>query len=301
MSSSSLLWEFPNLNGNVHTPFESNTEPNASFEKLWKDARGLEDEIEVLKWMARRKELEWDCAKEMVDKKKSTIKAVKKKINMVKTINDLGPQLNVDSDDEDTPFEDDDGDDSLSENDIADSTLSSNNGADVRFCLRQPSPIPKSTSLVSEKNRNKFAIPDFVSKTSRFSRGHLCLKCKEKPALGLCNICKNYWYCGTSCQIKDWPDHQRKCTNESDKKKTTSVFNRDHLIKFPIASDLFTSLEHKSRKRRTKQTTKSTNCIKCRQNLPYFLCSDCKNFWYCSHKCHMDHWEEHKKFCCVRK
>ena len=90
MSSLALSGEFPNLNGSVYTPFECNAEPNASFEKLWKDARGLEDEIEILKWMARRKELEWDCAKEMVDKKKSTIKAVKKKINMVKTINDLG-------------------------------------------------------------------------------------------------------------------------------------------------------------------------------------------------------------------
>ena len=116
MSSSSLSWEFPNFNGNLNTPFEEcSTEPKASFEKLWKDARGLEDEIEILKWMARRKQLEWDCAKELVDKKKSTIKAVKKKINMVRTVNDLGPQLNVDSDDENTPFEDDDDEDSQSD------------------------------------------------------------------------------------------------------------------------------------------------------------------------------------------
>ena len=90
MSSSSHTWEYPNLNGSVYAPFECKTEPNDSFEKLWKDARGLEDEIEILKWMARRKELEWDCAREMVVKKKSRIKEVKKKINMVKTINDLG-------------------------------------------------------------------------------------------------------------------------------------------------------------------------------------------------------------------
>ena len=84
MSSSSLKWEFPNLNGTVYTPFECKTEPNDSFEKLWKDARGLEDEIEILKWMARRKELEWDCAREMVVKKKSRIKEVKAR-NLVKT------------------------------------------------------------------------------------------------------------------------------------------------------------------------------------------------------------------------
>jgi hypothetical protein len=40
--------------------------------------------------MARRKQMEWDCAKEMVDRKKINIKDVKKKINMVRTINDLG-------------------------------------------------------------------------------------------------------------------------------------------------------------------------------------------------------------------
>ena len=31
-----------------------------SFEKLWADARRMEDEIESLKWLARRKEMEWD-------------------------------------------------------------------------------------------------------------------------------------------------------------------------------------------------------------------------------------------------
>ena len=214
MSSSSLSWEFPNFNGNLNTPFEEcSTEPKASFEKLWKDARGLEDEIEILKWMARRKQLEWDCAKELVDKKKSTIKAVKKKINMVRTVNDLGPQLNVDSDDEDTPFEDDDDEDSQSD-DNEDLTGFSNNGTDVRFCLRQPSPVPEGSSLVSENYPNKFTIPDFVCKKSRFESGHLCLKCKEKPPLGLCNVCKNHWYCSTNCQTKDWPEHQKMCTNE---------------------------------------------------------------------------------------
>ena len=44
----------------------------------------------------------------MIQQKKIDIKVVKKKINMVRTLNELGPQLNVDSDDEDTPYEDDD-------------------------------------------------------------------------------------------------------------------------------------------------------------------------------------------------
>ena len=114
----------------------------------------------------------------------------------------LGSQLNVDSDDEDTPFEDDDDDDSQSDIDVADLHLPSNNSADVRF-IRQPSPIPKTSNLVSEKNQNKLVTPDFTCKQSRFSRGHLCLKCKEKPGLGLCNLCKNHWYCSTSCQIEN--------------------------------------------------------------------------------------------------
>ena len=88
--SEGVSWEFPGLNSSLCSPFECNTGPKTSFEKLWKDARSLEDEIEVLKWMARRKEVEWDCTKEMVDKKKLHIKSVKKKINMVRTLNDLG-------------------------------------------------------------------------------------------------------------------------------------------------------------------------------------------------------------------
>ena len=52
--------------------------------------------------------MEWDCARQLILQKKLDIKVVKRKINMVKTLNDLGPQVNVDSDDEDTPFEDDD-------------------------------------------------------------------------------------------------------------------------------------------------------------------------------------------------
>merc|ERR1719266_2366889 len=72
----------------------------------------MEDEIESLKWLARRKEMEWDCTRQMIVRKKTNIKVVKRKLNMVRTVNDLGPQLNVDSDDEDTPYEEDDEDSS---------------------------------------------------------------------------------------------------------------------------------------------------------------------------------------------
>ena len=99
----------------LHSPFDTRTQKLEDFDDVMKDAKSLEEEIEVLKWMARRKEMEWDCARQMIGKKKTEIREVKKKINMVRTVNDLGPQLNIDSDDEDTPYEDDDEDDSTDE------------------------------------------------------------------------------------------------------------------------------------------------------------------------------------------
>ena len=135
-------------------------------------------------------------------------------------------------------------------------------------------------------------------------KGHLCLYCKEKPPLFVCSVCKNYWYCSTSCQIKDWPTHQTKCFKEKpekSKKESEKFVKTAHpqLIKFPLPSELLASVtEEISRKTRpNNRKEKSTNCLKCRQNLPYFLCSVCRNFWYCSHKCHHDHWEEHQKYC----
>ena len=93
----------------LSVPFRDNTSEKLDvFEHNWIDAKHLEEEIEALKYIARRKEMEWDCARQLILQKKLDIKVVKRKINMVKTLNDLGPQVNVDSDDEDTPFEDDD-------------------------------------------------------------------------------------------------------------------------------------------------------------------------------------------------
>ena len=137
-------------------------------------------------------------------------------------------------------------------------------------------------------------------------KGHLCLNCKEKPPLFVCSVCKNNWYCSTSCQIKDWPRHQTKCSiekPEKSKKESEKFVKTAHpqLIKFPLPSELLASVTEEEISRKTRQTKtrteKSTNCLKCRQNLPYFLCSVCRNFWYCSHKCHHDHWEEHQQYC----
>ena len=188
-----------------------------------------------------------------------------------------------------------------------DSDAPTPNDTEVPFFVRQPSPIPRSSAYVSEKDRNaRFVVADYVCSESRFSKGHLCLNCKEKPPLFVCSVCKNNWYCSTSCQIKDWPRHQTKCNSkekpEKSMKESEKFVKTAHpqLIKFPLPSELLASVtEEISRKTRqtTTRTEKSTNCLKCRQNLPYFLCSVCRNFWYCSHKCHHDHWEEHQKYC----
>ena len=83
-----------------------------------------------------------------------------------------GPQLNVDSDDEDTPFEDSDNDDSHSDEDTIDSDNNLNpSDAEVPFFVRQPSPIPRNSNFVSEKDRNaRFVVADFVCSESRFSK-----------------------------------------------------------------------------------------------------------------------------------
>ena len=87
-----------------------------------------------------------------------------------------GPQLNVDSDDEDTPFEDSDNDDSNFDEETIDSDAPSPSDTEVPFFVRQPSPIPR--SFVSEKDKNaRFVVADFVSSESRFSKGQLISEC----------------------------------------------------------------------------------------------------------------------------
>ena len=87
-----------------------------------------------------------------------------------------GPQLNVDSDDEDTPFEDSDNDDSNFDEETIDSDAPSPSDAEVPFFVRQPSPIPR--SFVSEKDKNaRFVVADFVSSESHFSKGQLISEC----------------------------------------------------------------------------------------------------------------------------
>ncbi len=272
-------------------PFQCNPKPREPFEHLWKDARGLEDEIEVLKWMARRKELEWDCAKQMIVKKKVDIKAVKRKINMVKTLNDFGPQLNVDSDDEDTPSEDYDDDTSSDDDERMEDMPHRPNDTIGQLPLFVRQPFLKKDS---SKKADLGIQPDYVTKPTQFSHGHLCLFCKEKQPLFLCSICHNSWYCSQECQEKDWDNHEKDCDEDSIKSEYCDESPPD-LIRFPQPKALFkVVLGPEIEQKDLKQTH---NCLRCQRNMPYFLCSICRNFWYCSHKCHEVHWELHKPFC----
>lgn len=78
----------------LNVPFrEKSASKPDTFDKVFVDIKHLEEEIEALKWLARRKEMEWDCTRQMIHQKKADIKVVKRKINMVKTVNDLGEQV----------------------------------------------------------------------------------------------------------------------------------------------------------------------------------------------------------------
>jgi len=280
------------LNDSLFLPFETATsESKRLFETVWKDARKLEDEVEVLKWMARRKELEWDCARQMIVKKKNDIKTVKKKINMVRTLNDLGPQMNVDSDDEDTPYEDDD-DESSSDEDIKEDD-DSPQPPQLPFFVRQPSPKRRKLNGGGSVKKSMI-VADFVSADSRFTKGHLCLTCKEKEPLFVCSICNDHWYCSVTCQIDDWPNHQGKCARE----KTTSKQQKKTAGLIRFSKDLLKLIELKSKDAKMPvPPIPATYCLSCKKNYPYFLCSECRNHWYCSHKCHEDHWEQHRPLC----
>ena len=78
----------------LNVPFrEKSASKPDTFDKVFVDIKHLEEEIEALKWLARRKEMEWDCTRQMIHQKKADIKVVKRKINMVKTVNDLGERF----------------------------------------------------------------------------------------------------------------------------------------------------------------------------------------------------------------
>jgi hypothetical protein len=309
---------------NLEELFDGAKKP--SFESLWGDSRQLEEEVEALKWMARRKEMEWDSTRYLIIKKKADIKHAKRRINMVRTINDLGPQLNVDSDDEDTPYEDDDDDDD--DEDVVDGEPDDFAQPRRPRPPRRPQPkfilpkfeLPKlilNTASFSqkEKDANFVMVPAAGNKRLKpsFSKGHLCLGCKIKPPLFVCHGCKNHWYCSKTCQEDHWSIHEPNCNEHSDpmlqSSSALSAIDRFQESLMPDASDLLKlareqqknidhDLDHDLDELLPKKADKkSTNCLMCCINEPKYVCGQCKNYWYCSLTCHEKHWPEHASQC----
>lgn len=278
----------------LHTPFETRSKQVEKFDSIMNDAKNLEEEVEVLKWMARRKEMEWDCTRQMIGKKKTEIREVKKKINMVRTINELGPQLNIDSDDEDTPYEDDDEDDSSDEElDLprASTRLS------FPMIVRGNDEDNEGQDEYSFKSYRKFVL---TRKEDKRSNELLCAQCKDKPPLFVCSTCKDQVYCSRVCQTKHWVKHSSKCVPYESKKNPFQLCppkpKKTGVIKFPLSENELSEAAA-TNEMITTVPLKSSQCLNCQSEDPQFLCSKCKNHWYCSQVCHQDHWEEHQKMC----
>lgn len=269
---------FSGLNELFQKPHEAQKD---CFEQLWCDARALEAELEVLRWMARRKEMEWDCTRLMILKKKSSIKSVKKTINMIRTVHDLGPQLNVDSDDEDTPYEDDDSSDEGSQ------------ASSVSSRRRRPQIISKPTA-VSQKDRSaKFVKAGQAQQKPSYSKGHLCLQCKVKEPLFVCSECHDHWYCSNACHENHWPSHEPACVKFSSKAKASSTKRKTPLLSHPTTASDCSEVQVPKRPR----DMHTDKCLMCRSEQPKFLCGGCKNRWYCSFACHQLDWPDHQLNC----
>ncbi len=185
------------------------------FQLLWTDSKTLEEEVEGLKWMARRKEQEWDNVLKLVGKKKDDIKDVKKEINMIRTINDLGPQLDVDSDDEDTASESSDEENHMKENNAPPPVLYAHKQKQLPVPLMAPPKVPD--RVEASHNNSTFIIKPPKKHSirkgshSHYTTGHLCRHCRSKPIAFVCGSCKKHWYCSAECQQLAWPFHSEKC------------------------------------------------------------------------------------------
>jgi len=280
----------------LHPPFETRLKRVEDCENLMKDAKNLEEEVEVLKWMARRKEMEWDCTRQMIGKKKTEIREVKKKINMVRTINELGPQLNIDSDDEDTPYEDDDEDDSSEEE--LELPRAASSRVSFPMIVRGNDGDNEGQEEYSFKSYRKFVLTKREVKSSNVL---LCAQCRDKPPLFVCSTCKDQCYCSRLCQTKHWHKHSSKCVPYESRKNPFQLCppkpKKTGVIKFPLSESELHEITDAKKELNTAVPLKSSQCLNCQSEDPQFLCSKCKNHWYCSEVCHQIHWEEHQKMC----
>ena len=256
----------------------------------------------------------------MIQQKKIDIKVVKKKINMVRTLNELGPQLNVDSDDEDTPYEDDD--DSSSDDDdrsMTDDSEELGNRYNVDDDINEmqnkklktavthtistkatkPTTVTSTDSFVSQRDRNvNFVMATFENSDFQ-SKGALCLNCKEKPPLFVCGACKNQSYCSQTCQKLHWPLHEPIC-----KDKNVEMSDPMSVIPKIVMKSVLPLLGKGDSKMDLDETPSSpiipkepTKCLGCENVYPKYLCGGCNNGWYCSVSCQRNHWKNHQNEC----
>ena len=281
----------------LNVPFREKcaNKPDA-FDKVFVDIKHLEEEIEALKWLARRKEMEWDCARQMIHQKKADIKVVKRKINMVKTVNDLGEQVNVDSDDEDTPFEDSsDSEQSMDEEDKIEEegnrySLDDENEINVQATARRKESHDEK-AFVSQRDKN---VRFVMAHTNNQRQSAVCLYCKEKPPLFVCGHCKDKAYCSQDCQKLHWAVHEEYCQSY---RKNDGEHDSRNLTIVPKLGDLkqMKNADHYDEKQEFH--VQSSKCLGCLEANPKFLCSACNNAWYCSMMCQKSHWTQHEIKC----
>ena len=305
----------------LHSPFDTRVEIVEDFDNLLGDAKSMEEEIEALKWMARRKEMEWDCARQMIGKKKTDIKEVKKKINMVRTIHDLGPQLNIDSDDEDTPDEEDEDED---QENCSDGENVPQNKDVISFPMVVRGNDSDSDEDYSFKSDRKFVLTKRKKqKTDRVSRSEvMCGNCKKQPPSFVCSSCKDQVYCSRLCQTKHWIKHSSKCVPYETQKNHFQLCppkppEDSGVIKFPLSLEVNygsdnmnsgTNIDEENEEVSTRPALRSSKCLNCEKEDPKFICSSfdtdnpnaiygtlqTKN-WYCSEDCQKEHWKAYKK------
>ena len=299
----------------LHSPFDTRVETVEDFDNLLGDAKTMEEEIEALKWMARRKEMEWDCARQMIGKKKTDIKEVKKKINMVRTIHDLGPQLNIDSDDEDTPDEEDDDED---QDYFSDGESVPQNKDVLSFPMVVRGNDSDSDEDYSFRSDRKFVLTRRKRQAERGSSEITCGNCKKPPSF-VCSCCKDQVYCSRLCQTKHWIKHSSKCVPYETQKNHFQLCppkppGDSGVIKLPLSvedeSENIHSISNSNEEDEdvsTRPVLRSSKCLNCEKEDPKFICSSfdvnpnaiygtlqTKN-WYCSEECQEQHWKAYKK------
>ena len=153
----------------------------------------------------------------------------------------------------------------------------------------------------SFKRYRKFVLTSTKKSTKKSNFELLCAQCKDQPPSFVCSTCKDQVYCSRVCQTKHWNKHAFKCVPYESKKNPFQLCGpakpkNTGVIRFPLSEDLAASLQDEQRQVPAR-ASKSSQCLNCQSEDPKYLCSKCKNHWYCSESCHKDHWTEHQKEC----